>query len=193
MANPVIKARFIGGALWKPKKTEEDKVAKFSASLVLEPGEEKKLEAAVKEAVDAKWNGKPPSGTQNWVIRKGEDEEFERSFGKFYVNPKANSINKNGDEMGHPPCYIRKADGALYPVEASDDIIYPGCYVAAELSVYCYDGDRAKNIKPGISCSLNKVLFLRDGERLSSQTSADSAFAGFESEVEEAVAADDVW
>lgn len=192
MANPVIKARFIGGALWKPRKSEEDKVAKYSALLVLEPGEEAKLEAAVKEAVDAFWQGKPPSGTQNWVLRQGDDPEF-ASFEKYYVNAKANSVDKNGSEIGHPPCYIRKQDGALYPVESTDDIIYPGCFVATEVNVYCYNGDRAKNMKPGIALGMNKMLFLRDGERLSSQTSADSAFAGFESEVKEAVAADDVW
>lgn len=182
MATVVVKGRFIGGPLFHPKKTDEDKEAKYGMTLVLDEGEEIKLDALVTEAIQDKWNGKKPSGLQNWVNRVGDDPEFE-SFEHHYINPKATST-KDGSPVKRPGTFIKR-NGAVELIDQESGIIYPGCHVAVEVDVYAYDGDVKKSIKPGISCGLNKVLFLRDGERLSKQTSAEDAFADFESDAAE--------
>lgn len=181
MPNVVVKGRFIGGAIWAPKKTNESGKEQYTCNLVLDDGEEKKLEDAVKAAIMEKWDGKAPPGMQNWVLRKGEDPEYEASFGRYFVNAKANTINSNGVPLKAPAKFVRRG-GNLVQVTMDDDVIYPGCYVAVELSVYAYDGDKTKNIKPGVSTSFNKMLFIRDGERLTRQTSPEEAFEGYDSE-----------
>lgn len=190
MPKIVVTGRFIGGPLFAPKQTEQDKTPKYGLTLVLDEGQETKLKAAVDQAVQEKWNGKQPPGTVNYALRKGDDEEFEHSFGRYYINPKAASIDKNGNET-RPGTFLKQA-GTIKEVSSKDGVIYPGCFVAVEVDVYAYDGDRAKQIKPGISVGLSKVLFLKDGPRLSTQTTADKAFADFESQVS-TVDPDEVW
>jgi hypothetical protein len=176
----VVKGRFTGGALFAPKADPKGK-EQYTANIVLDDGEEQKLLAAMEDVIREKWGGKPPSGLQKWAVRKGDDEEYETSFGKWYVNAKAGTVSGKGVPLARPGTFVKR-DGALYGVEATDDVIYPGCYVAIELSVYGYDGDKKNGIMPGITCGFNKVLFLKNGPRLSSQTSADTVFADFDSE-----------
>lgn len=180
MPNVVITGRFTGGALFSPKKVDEAKPPKYSALLVLDEGEIDKLRAAVKTVITDKWAGKMPPGCQNFVERKGDDPEF-LSFENYYINAKANGTDKSGAPSKGPGVFIRR-DGALHAVTAADDIVYPGCYVAMEVSVYGQDGDKTKNIKPCITVGLEKVLFKKDGERLSNQTSPEDAFSGYTSE-----------
>lgn len=55
------------------------------------------------------------------------------------------------------------------------------CKVSVE--AYGYDGDKAKNIKPGVTLNLRAILFRKDGERLSDYIDAESEFEGFDSEL----------
>ncbi len=179
MSNITVTGRFTGGALFSPKQTGENGKQQYTLNLVLDDGEETKIEEAVKAAIAEKWGGKTPSNMNNWAVRKGDDPEFASSYGKFFINAKANTVSSKGVPMKRPGTFIRRG-GKIEPIEAEEEIIYPGCYVAAEISVYAFDGDKAKNIKPGVTISFSKVLYRKNGERLSSQTSADDAFAGFD-------------
>jgi hypothetical protein len=181
MANIVVTGRFIGGAIWTPKTTGENGKEQYTCNITLDEGEEKKLETAVQTAIAEKWNGKQPAGMQNWALRKGDDPEYEASFGKHFVNAKANTVSGKGVPLKAPGKFVRRG-GEMHTVTMDDDLIYPGCYVAVELSVFAYDGDKAKNIKPGVTVSFNKMLFRKHGDRLTSQTRAEDAFAGYDSE-----------
>jgi hypothetical protein len=192
MPKIVVKGRFIGGPLFHPRKTEEHKAAQYGATIVLDDGEEaNKLAAAVTQAIADKWAGKKPPGLQDWAQRVGDDPEYP-SFEKNYINPKASSVGKDGQDIPRPGTFIKRG-GVVQPIDQASGIIYPGCYVAVEIDVYAYDGNREKSIKPGISTTLNKVLFLKDGDRLSSQTRAEDAFADFESVVGDEIEADIPW
>jgi len=191
MPKIVVKGRFIGGPLFHPRKTEDHKAPQYGCTIVLDEGEEAKVAAAVTQAIADKWAGKRPPGMQNWAERVGDDPEYP-SFEKHYINPKASSVGKDGQELPRPGTFIKRG-GVVTAIDQASGIIYPGCYVACELDVYAYDGNREKSIKPGISTSLNKVLFLKDGDRLSSQTRAEDAFEQFESEIGDPIEADIPW
>ena len=131
----VVRGRFIGGGIYEPR--EKMGKTEYSACVVLEPGEEKKIEAIRDLAVHEEWPGKKPV-FQDWTIRVGDDKEFEHSFEQKFINPKAK-------EDKPPKTWVRNSDGAM---EHYADI-YPGCYVNVSVKAYAYEGDKKKGIKPG--------------------------------------------
>lgn len=167
-----VKGRFIGGALFEPKET--DGKTQYNACVVLDDGEAAKIEKITQAAVKEKWDGKKPSGLQNWGVREGDDPEYAHSFEKQFINPKAGLKVK--------PAVLVKRDGVMQNVEEDDGIIYPGCYVAVSVNAYAYDGDKTKNIKPGVTLGLRGVMFIKDGEPLTDRLNAESEFADFDSE-----------
>ena len=83
---------------------------------------------------------------------------------------------KNPEYKG---CYVLKAQSTRRPVilgrrkEAlteEDGVIYSGCYVnvSAAFGAYVYE-----NIKKGVTCYLNGLQFVADGERFGSDASSD--------------------
>lgn len=167
-----VTGRFIGGALFEPKEHEDGGKPKYSACVVLDEGEDAKVKKLAAAAVKNKWGNKKPGGLQNWTVREGDDEEYEQSFEKLYINPKSTR---------EPQTVIRR-NGVMEKVELDDDILYTGCYVAVSVGVYAYDGDKKKGIKPGVTLNLRAAMFLKDGERLSDSVNAENEFDGFKSE-----------
>jgi hypothetical protein len=188
--NITVAGRFLGGALFTPKETNDQGKMQYTLTLALDDGEEVKLEKAVEAAILEKWGTKIPAGMQNWAVRKGEDPEFEHSYGKYFINAKANTVSAKGKPLARPATYVRR-EGVIHAVEEKDGVIYAGCYVAVELSVYAYDEDKARRIKAGVSVGFNKVLFRKHGVKLTSQTSAETAFNGFDSDEEDDSASND--
>jgi hypothetical protein len=180
MAKIVVKGRYTGGALRYPKVSEEGKAPQYNCVILLDEADVAKVDAAVAEVVKDKWAGKMPPGTINYANRKGDDPDM-ATYEKRYLNAKSGSTGKGGVPKKRPGMFIKKG-GEFVELDQDDETIYPGCYIAAEIDIYGYDGDKAKSIKPGITVGLNKVMFLRDGDRLTSQTTAAQAFQGFDSE-----------
>ncbi|MEM1224577.1 MAG: ssDNA-binding protein [Planctomycetota bacterium] len=163
----VVKGRYIGGAIYEPKETSNG--VKFNACVVLEDGEAAKVKAARDAAIKEKFGTKKPAGLQDWTVRQGDDEEYEHSYEQDFINPKA-----KGDKRIP---ILRKTNGEM---EETDDV-YPGCYVHLSIDVYAYPGDKAKDIKPGVSCGLRAVMFWKDGEAIGNRFD-ESEFAESESE-----------
>lgn len=177
--NVVVKGRLASGAK-KLFEGEENPYGKFeySALIILDEESIAKVEEAKAEALAETFGTKIPKNLNDWVIREGDDEEYEASFGKKFVNAK-----KKG---GKPPQVLKKVGGVKEPIYLEDDVLYSGCYVAAVISIYAYTGDPAKKIQPGVSCGLEAVLFVRDGERLGRpEVNVDDAFAGIDSELDD--------
>lgn len=170
-----VTGRFIGGGLFQPRTQEEGKPPRHNACVVLDEGQEDKIKLALTYARNEKWGSKKPAGLTIWGVRKGEDEEFENSYGMSYINPKSSRL----------PELLVKRNGKFVQVTEDDDLLYPGCYVAVSVEAYGYDGDKAKSIKPGVSLNLRGVMFRRHGERLSDYVDAENEFEGLDSEVEE--------
>lgn len=158
-----IRGRYVGGALVEPKEGRDKLNACISE---LDDISVKKLTDAVDAAIVEKFGKKKK--VQDWVIREGDDEEFTATFGEKFINPKSNQ-----------PIPTKRVDnGTVTDIPASE--IYPGCYVAAIVSVYAYNGNKEKNIKDGVSCGIQGIAFIKDGERLGGGLE-DSDFAGVES------------
>jgi hypothetical protein len=171
---------YIGGALFEPKRDENTEKARYSAAIVLDPGEDLKIKKAVEHVISQKYPNKKPK-LVDWTVREGDDEEYEHSFGKKFINAK--SVK--------PPMTIIKRNGVVEKILQDDDLLYPGCKVVVSLSPFCYEGDSAKGIKPGVSLNLRSVMFLKHGERLTDVVDPESEFEGYESEVEESIDAED--
>lgn len=179
MGTVVVKGRLASGAK-KVFEGEENQYGKFeySALVILDDESLAKVEAAKAEALEATFGNKIPKDLQDWVIRQGDDEQYEASFGKKFVNAKK--------KEGKAPQVFKKIAGVKEQVFLDDDIIYSGCYVAAIISVYAYTGDPSKKIKSGVTCGLEALLFVRDGERLGRpEVNVDDAFAGIDSELDD--------
>lgn len=167
----VVEGRFCGGGLFAPKKAG----AGFSANIVFDgKSEGDKIRKAVKFALDEFFEGKKPGKLVDWTVRKGDDPEFKHSFEKEFINAKSDSS---------VPVGFTK-DNEFNLVTAEDNIVYPGCYVKANVQVYVYksgDGDDGK-FPAGTSLRLMGVCFLRDGEPMGTRFNAE-VFAGTESEM----------
>ena len=164
-----VVGRFVGGALFAPKANRDDpERSRYSACIVLDRDEAQEIRRIVAAAVQDWWGNKKPAGLQDWGLRQGDDPDYAASYGKDFINPKA---------LNAPPVLVCR--GGIYQTTTQEeDLVYPGCYVAASVSAYAYEGDRARNIKPGVTLQLRSVLFVRDGERLDDAVNPEVEFAG---------------
>jgi hypothetical protein len=148
-----VKARFTGGKFWN---ADED-TGKFNALLILEPGQEEKVRAIRDEALKAKFGAKVPKNLQDWSLREGDDEEFENSFERFYINPIA--------RKKAPKAFTKKGN-VLTEIKESDNILYAGCFVYAVVDCFAYPGDKTKKIQPGVTMSLQSMVFWKGGDAI---------------------------
>ncbi len=173
MTNVTVKGTFVGGGLFEPRKANDLAAEKYSACIVLDKGEEAKVQANIDAAVKEKWAAKKPHGMQEYGSREGDDEEFEASFGKQFINPKSTRP---------PKTLMRDSSSMMVQVSHEEDIIYPGCKVAVLINAYAYEGNKGKGIKPGVTLNLVAVMFLAHGERIGGTIDVNKEFEGFDSE-----------
>lgn len=149
----------------------------YSAQIVLDDASVTKLEKAREATIAEIWEGKPmPSSANDYVIREGDDEEYEGTFGKKFI------IAKKQDGA---PKVIRKVNGKMEPVSAEDGIFYTGCDVALSVDVYGSKGNKAKKIPAYLTVGLRGVMFLRDNTPIGNVVNAESEFGDMpDSEVE---------
>lgn len=165
-----VKARFIGGKFWKP----DEETGKRNMVLVLEDGEEDKVIKIRDQAIKETFGGKKPKGMQDWTVRVGDDEEFENSFERNFINP----ISRN-----RCPKVFTKKGSILTEVQESDDILYAGCYVYAVVDCYAYAGNPEKKIKAGVTMGIQSVVFWKNGDPIGYDGNpSDDDYDGFESE-----------
>ena len=161
-----IKGRYVGGAIWEPK--DQEGRLRYNAVIILDDDEEAKINDIINKAKKDKWGDKPPAGLQIFGVRQGDDPEYAASFEKNFINPK-----KSPGKSNKGPVLMVRRNGVNETVNRDDDIFYAGCYVTVSVDAYGYDGDKAKNIKPGITLNLRGMLFRKDGERLGDFVSDD--------------------
>lgn len=145
----------------------------FDALVVLDEGQVQKIEAIRQKALEEKFGDKIPAKFSDWTLREGDDPEYETSFGKKFIFPKSKST---GTKKARPPKALRKVNGEYERVSEEDGLFYSGCYVAINVNAYAWAADKAKNMQAGVTLGLNAVLFVKDGERLSSEVNDDEAF-----------------
>lgn len=160
------------------KLYNQNENGKYQAIVVIEDDKYIKMLEEARDMVAKATFGDKPVKYNDFVVREGDDPEYEVSFEKHYINAKANPHRTTG----RGPAILKRIDGAIVPVDAEEDLIYAGCYVAVNINVYPIQENKALDIKKGVTIGLNKVLFVRDGERLSGGESDEESFDGFDSE-----------
>jgi len=167
----VVRGRFTGGGIYQPRET--DRGEKYSANVVLlDDKEAEKIRDIRQVALEEVFEGKVPKKLRDWTLRKGADEDFEASYGHLYINAKSSADKKLP--------VLRRVEGKLEPTED----VYPGCYVNVSVTAFAYPGDAKKKIDPGVTLSLNAVMFWKDGERIGGGFD-ESSFDNFDSEADE--------
>lgn len=185
--------------VFSPREFEEgDGKPMYSVSLLIPKDSETAKQ--VREAIDAA----AKSGVSKGVYKAGalkapgfrnplrdgdkEREEDPDRWGPEYaevvwLNAKKRATDKNGNVIPGPGC----VDKHLRPIMPEDQGKYwSGYYGHADVSFYAYNYRGAC----GIGVGLNNIMFTREGECLSGQMDAVSAFTGLEVEESDSTAED---
>lgn len=158
--------------LFTPAAAEGSTEEKYSASLIIDKGDTKTLnainqaiEAAKEEGKANKWGGKIP-GNLKLPLRDGDtDREDDEAYqDKMFVN--ATSKRKPG-----------VVDQRKQKIE-DETVIYAGCYVRASLNFFPFNANGNK----GIAVGLNNIQKWADGEALAGGSSAEEDFDEIEIE-----------
>jgi len=173
-----VSGRLIGGGIFEKRNKgevtdDDDPKGRYSACVVLDKGEEAKIDKIIANAIDNKWGDDRPGKIVQWGVRDGDDPEYEVSFGNKFINPKAT----------RQPALVARVGGERMQITPdSTPTLYPGCYVKVAVSAYCMEG--TKEFKPTVTLNLRGIAFLRDGERLGDSFDEDE-FGEFESETDD--------
>jgi hypothetical protein len=145
----------------EPKPGPDGGAEKYNISLIFpkDSTDLSKLEAAIKEAAEAKFGKKVPKNLRT-PIRDGDIDREDRPeyADSWFMN--ASSTRKPG-----------LVDADRDPILEADEF-YSGCICRAEVRFFGYDQAGNK----GVGCGLNNIQKLKDGERLDGTVSAEAAF-----------------
>lgn len=144
---------------------------KYGVSMLIDKSDKaliKKIEEAV-AAVTAEYKKKfKNTKPQKPVFRDGDEDrpEDDAYVGCMFMNASAYKPE------GQLPTVVKRNPDKTYTTIGADEC-YSGCYAYADVSLYIYDNSFGR----GIACSLNKILFAGNGERLAgSGVSVSAAF-----------------
>ena len=174
----VGEVRFGYANVFTPRKSDDDSPEKYSVQLLIPKTDtaakallDAAVEAAAKNGVSSKWDGKRPAKLK-LPLRDG-DEEFPDDAvyeGMWFMNCSSNKDNKPGVAV--------LENGQIVEALDSDDF-YSGCYGCASINFFPYNTKGNK----GVAAGLNNVIKTRDGEKLAGGHSAQEDFADLASEL----------
>ena len=150
--------------VWEPKSINGSD-EKYSVSLII-PKSDKKTIQEIKDAVKSakqegksKFDGKIPANLKHPLkdgdIEKPDEEAYKDSY----------FVNANSNER---PQIV---DKSVNPILDQSEV-YSGCYGKVSINFYAFNSDGNK----GIACGLGNIQKIRDGEPLSSRSSAADDF-----------------
>jgi hypothetical protein len=166
--NVRVNCRFSYCHVFQPRKNEQSGKMKYDCCIVVDK-DDKQAVRLIEEAVEAakalytQKFGKPKGKLKTVVHDGDEDRPDDETFAnKIFIN--ASSERKPG---------VKMLDAGLLVDALDEEDFYSGCYGAADINFFPYNANGAM----GISCGLNNVLKLEDGEKLAGTgLSADAAF-----------------
>jgi hypothetical protein len=150
-------------SLFKPAQNNFDrnKEPKYEATFLV-PKEDKlqtdMLKAAIERLVKQKWPSGAPKGTR-YCVGNGDEKEYEGYAGTITV--KASSKR--------PPMIVNRD---LSPIRETDNILYPGCYVNATVTLFAMDDSGIR----GVFAWINAVQFSHGGAAFSGGVDVASEF-----------------
>ena len=173
------RARLSFPQIWRAKSFEKDREAQFQATFLLDPSDSehaamiKKIHRAFKaittEAFDG-WDDVPPGKRCFGLADKhSKKKEYDGYKGMFYIAT-GNTVQ--------PTLVDRKRRD----LEESDGVLYAGCYVNSNITLWTYDHPIGGK---GVAANLRIIQFVDDGEAFG------NAPAKADEELEDVEASDD--
>ena len=163
--------RFSYANVFSTRKTDDGSEGKYGCAVLIPKTDTQAVqlinaavEAAKKEGVQKKWNGKlPPASKLHLPLRDGDEEypDDETYAGMWFFN--ASSKTKPG---------VRVLENGQMSEAIDEEDFYSGCYGAVTVNFYPYSA--SGNV--GIAAGLNNLIKTRDGDRLSGGHSAETDF-----------------
>lgn len=164
--------RFSYVHVFEPWAAEEGKTPQYTATLLIPKNDTKNLQiikaaiqAAYEEAVTGKWGNKRPA---KWFNPLQDGDEL-KSDGESRGDAYKGCYFLNAKSKSRPGV----VDASRQPIINSEDF-YSGCYGYASIAF----GGFLNSGNMGVSCYLNNLMKVRDGEALGSgKSSAEEDFA----------------
>lgn len=167
-ANPtkvIIPCRISFANIWEPHSINGSE-EKYSVSCVI-PKSDKKTLAKIQKAVEAakedgktrRWNGKIPPNLK-LPLRDGD---IDRPDDETYLD----CFFLNATSKDAPQIVDRRVKPITDPM-----MVYSGCYCNVSVNFYAFNA----NGNRGVAAGLSNIQFVKDGERLSGKSSAESEF-----------------
>lgn len=159
--------------VFSPRKNEDGTDGKYSVQILIPKTDatalkliEDSVEAAKRNGVSSKWNGKmPPASKLKLPLRDG-DEEFPEDpdyEGMYFMNASSSASRKPG---------VRVLENGSMSEAIDEEDMYSGCYGCVTVNMFPYN--TSGNV--GVAAALNNLIKTRDGERLSGGHTAEEDF-----------------
>lgn len=163
------KVRFCYEHVFEPAAMDESSEKKYSVCILIPKSDTKTLEKINKAIEAAKQNGKSLIADKNGKIPS------------TLKTPLRDGDEERSDDPAFEGCYFMNAtsykkpsivDKGLNEIMSKNEF-YSGCYGRASVNFYAYN-----KASKGISCGLNNLQKLEDGEMLSGGSSPEEDFGG---------------
>ena len=166
----ITNARLAFPVLENPEQFQGQGTARYSATLLIEPGSDnhKKAFAAMRAIAAEKWGEakadaavKALTGTGKVAMYDGDikAEKYDGFEGMIAISAHS--------QAGAPP---RLLDGMKNELPRNTPLIYPGCYVNASIEFWAQDNQFGKRI----NAQLRGVQFAKDGDSFSAARPAST-------------------
>lgn len=138
---------------------------KYTVTALFRKGEDLSiLKLAAQRARKQKWGDKIPARYTDSIRKQDEKVDQYDGFvkGAFFMN-----------------CGSKFKPQIIGPTVSDsfdEDGIYSGCYCRLNLNTYAYGGEKRHKGNNGVSFGLQKIQFIRDGDRLTGGSPADEVF-----------------
>ncbi|MDO8547896.1 MAG: DUF2815 family protein [Nitrospirales bacterium] len=146
----------------------------YGATFLMAPDSAEKVavEAAMKEAADAKWGAKATEvlkairagGSQKCCFVSGDSKTYDGFAGNWSLSA------KRQQDSGHPKIVVYNPTSKEFDdLSPSDGKPYAGCYVTGKVEIWAQDNSFGKAIR----ATLIAVQFTKDGDAFSATGPAD--------------------
>ena len=144
--------------VFKAKAAFENQPAKFNVVMLFDKGTDiSEIKKAARQAAKDEWGDKPPKNLKS-PFKDGDEKDYDGYENTIFIN--ATSNQKPGLVDGNCQAIIDEND------------FYAGCYARAIITVKAYNKPTSK----GVTCYLQHIQKIRDGEPFSGRGKAEDAF-----------------
>lgn len=166
----VTNARLAFPVLEKPEQFQGQGKARFSATLLIEPGSplHDQCKTAMRAAAAEKWGEAKADAAVKGLSSTGKVAMYDGDLkaDKYDGFEGMIAIGAHSQETA-PPMLL---DGQKNQLPRNTGVIYPGCYVNASIEFWAQDNNFGKRI----NAQLRGVQFAKDGDSFSAARPADA-------------------